>query len=46
MPEKLQRIAILGSTGSIGSQTLDVISRFPDKFSVEALVAGNNVIFL
>jgi 1-deoxy-D-xylulose-5-phosphate reductoisomerase len=43
MPEKLQRIAILGSTGSIGSQTLDVISRFPDKFSVEALVAGNNV---
>lgn len=37
-----ERIAILGSTGSIGSQTLDVISRFPDRFRVEVLVAGNN----
>jgi len=37
-----ERIAILGSTGSIGSQALDVISRFPEKFSVEVLVAGNN----
>jgi 1-deoxy-D-xylulose-5-phosphate reductoisomerase len=40
MPE---RIALLGSTGSIGTQALDVISRFPDKFVVEALIAGNNV---
>ena len=40
MPE---RIALLGSTGSIGSQTLDVVSRFPDKFTVEVLIAGNNV---
>ena len=38
-----QKIALLGSTGSIGSQALDVISRFPDKFVVEALVAGNNL---
>ncbi len=37
-----ERIAILGSTGSIGSQALDVISRFPEKFSVEVLVAGNS----
>jgi len=37
-----ERIAILGSTGSIGSQALDVIRRFPDRFSVEVLVAGNN----
>ena len=37
-----ERIAILGSTGSIGSQALDVISRFPEKFIVEVLVAGNN----
>jgi 1-deoxy-D-xylulose-5-phosphate reductoisomerase len=37
-----ERIAILGSTGSIGSQALDVISRFPERFSVEVLVAGNN----
>jgi 1-deoxy-D-xylulose-5-phosphate reductoisomerase len=40
MPE---RIALLGSTGSIGCQTLDIVSRFPDKFSVEILIAGNNV---
>ena len=40
MPE---RIALLGSTGSIGSQSLDVISRFPEKFIVEVLIAGNNV---
>jgi len=37
-----ERIAILGSTGSIGSQALDVISKFPDRFIVEVLVAGNN----
>lgn len=38
-----KRIALLGSTGSIGTQTLDVISRYPDKFTVETLTAGNNV---
>ena len=38
-----RRIALLGSTGSIGTQTLDVISRFPGEFSVEVLTAGNNV---
>jgi 1-deoxy-D-xylulose-5-phosphate reductoisomerase len=37
-----QRIAILGSTGSIGSQTLDIISQYPEQFSVEILTAGNN----
>jgi len=40
MPE---RIALLGSTGSIGTQSLDIISRYPDKFVVEVLVAGNNI---
>lgn len=40
MPE---RIALLGSTGSIGTQSLDIISRYPGKFIVEVLVAGNNV---
>ena len=40
MPE---RIALLGSTGSIGSQTLDIVSRFPENFSIEILIAGNNV---
>ena len=38
-----QRIALLGSTGSIGSQALDVISRFPGEFIVKVLIAGNNV---
>jgi 1-deoxy-D-xylulose-5-phosphate reductoisomerase len=40
MPE---RIALLGSTGSIGTQALDIISRYPDRFQVEVLVAGNNI---
>jgi 1-deoxy-D-xylulose-5-phosphate reductoisomerase len=38
-----KKIAILGSTGSIGTQTLDVIARQPDRFSVEALGAGTNI---
>lgn len=38
-----KRIALLGSTGSIGTQTLDVISRFPGEFKIEALTAGNNI---
>ncbi|MBR5033826.1 MAG: 1-deoxy-D-xylulose-5-phosphate reductoisomerase [Bacteroidales bacterium] len=35
-------IAVLGSTGSIGTQTLDVISQHPDLFQAELLVAGSN----
>jgi len=38
-----KKIAILGSTGSIGTQALEVISRHPDKFEVEVLTALNNV---
>ncbi len=38
-----QRIAILGSTGSIGTQTLDVISNHIDLFEAIVLTAGNNV---
>jgi 1-deoxy-D-xylulose-5-phosphate reductoisomerase len=38
-----KRIAILGSTGSIGTQALEVISRHPEKFEVEVLTALNNV---
>jgi 1-deoxy-D-xylulose-5-phosphate reductoisomerase len=37
-----RRIAIFGSTGSIGAQTLEVIEAHPDKFSVEILTAHNN----
>lgn len=39
MPLKL---AILGSTGSIGTQSLDVVSRYPDKFRITVLTAGDN----
>ena len=38
-----KRIAILGSTGSIGTQTLEVIAQNPDNFEVEVLTANNNV---
>jgi 1-deoxy-D-xylulose-5-phosphate reductoisomerase len=38
-----KRIALLGSTGSIGTQALDVVSRYPEEFIVEALIAGNNI---
>lgn len=39
---KIKKVAILGSTGSIGSQALDVIRRQPDYFSVEILSAQSN----
>jgi len=39
---KKKRIAILGSTGSIGTQALDVIEKHPDEFEVETLTAYNN----
>jgi 1-deoxy-D-xylulose-5-phosphate reductoisomerase len=38
----MKRIAILGSTGSIGVSTLDVIGRHPDRFEVVALCARSN----
>ena len=38
-----KRIAILGSTGSIGTQTLEVVAQNPDHFEVEVLTANNNV---
>jgi 1-deoxy-D-xylulose-5-phosphate reductoisomerase len=38
-----QRIAILGSTGSIGTSTLDVVARHPDRFEVFALTASTQV---
>ena len=38
----MKRIAILGSTGSIGTQALNVIRRHRDLFSVEVLCAGSN----
>ena len=41
--ENLKRIAILGSTGSIGTQTLDVIEAYPHLFRPTILVAGSKV---
>lgn len=38
----VKRIAILGSTGSIGTQALEVIAAHPDSFAVEVLIANNN----
>jgi 1-deoxy-D-xylulose-5-phosphate reductoisomerase len=38
-----KRVAILGSTGSIGRQALDVIARHPERFEVAGLAAGRNV---
>jgi len=41
-----KRIAILGSTGSIGKQAIEVISTFPDKFEIEVLTAYQNAALL
>lgn len=41
-----KRIAILGSTGSIGRQSLDVIRRHPDRFEAHTLTAGSNAALL
>ena len=41
-----QRITILGSTGSVGANTLEVIARHPDRFTVFALAAQRNVAIL
>jgi 1-deoxy-D-xylulose-5-phosphate reductoisomerase len=38
-----KRIAILGSTGSIGTQTLEVIEQNPERFEVEVLTGNNNI---
>ena len=39
----MKRIAILGSTGSIGRSTLSVVESYPDRFEISALAAGRNV---
>jgi len=40
MPDNMRSIAILGATGSIGTQALDIVARYPDRFRVASLVAG------
>lgn len=39
----MKKIGILGSTGSIGTQTLDIVRKYPDRLQVTALAAGSNV---
>jgi 1-deoxy-D-xylulose-5-phosphate reductoisomerase len=39
----MKRLAILGSTGSIGEQTLDVVANHPDRFDVVSIAAGRRV---
>ncbi len=39
----MKRLAILGSTGSIGQSTLSIVEQFPDRYSVASLAAGRNV---
>ncbi len=42
MEQNTKKIALLGSTGSIGTQALDIIRDYPEKFSAEVLVANTN----
>ncbi len=39
----MKAITLLGSTGSIGTQTLDIVSQYPDQFRLVGLAAGRNV---
>jgi 1-deoxy-D-xylulose-5-phosphate reductoisomerase len=39
----LKKLAILGSTGSIGQSTLSIVEQFPERYSVATLAAGRNV---
>ncbi len=41
-----RRIALLGSTGSIGRQTLDVVRCYPEQFRIVALAARSNISLL
>ena len=37
-----KNLAVLGSTGSVGTQTLEVVACFPDRFEISVLTAGRN----
>jgi 1-deoxy-D-xylulose-5-phosphate reductoisomerase len=43
MSVRRKRLSVLGSTGSIGTQTLDIVDQFPDLFEIAALSAGKNI---
>ncbi|MEH2446554.1 MAG: 1-deoxy-D-xylulose-5-phosphate reductoisomerase [Nostoc sp.] len=39
----MKAITLVGSTGSIGTQTLDIVTQYPDQFRIVGLAAGNNI---
>lgn len=39
----MKKIALIGSTGSIGTQTLDVVRQHPGQFEITGLAAGGNI---
>ena len=39
----VKALSVLGSTGSIGTQTLEIVAEFPQRFKVVALTAGRNL---
>jgi 1-deoxy-D-xylulose-5-phosphate reductoisomerase len=43
MVERIKRLAVLGSTGSIGRQTLDIVRSLPERFRIVGLAAGKNL---
>lgn len=42
-PETTRRVTVLGCTGSVGTNTVELLAAYPDRFQTEALVAGRNV---
>jgi len=44
MVNKVNKLAVLGSTGSIGQQTLDIVRKFPDRFELVGLACGHNTV--
>ncbi|MFC4668480.1 1-deoxy-D-xylulose-5-phosphate reductoisomerase [Seohaeicola nanhaiensis] len=42
----MRRVSVLGATGSVGQNTLDLLARSPDEFSVVALTGGRNIVQL
>jgi 1-deoxy-D-xylulose-5-phosphate reductoisomerase len=46
IPVEKKKLAILGSTGSVGRQTLEVVRSHPERFEIVALTAGKNVALL
>jgi 1-deoxy-D-xylulose-5-phosphate reductoisomerase len=46
MADTVKRLVVLGSTGSIGRQTLDIVRAFPERFKVIGLAGGGNIALL